>query len=49
VRPGDTITGEVEVTGARADKPITHLTTTVTRDDGIVALEGTAVCYTVVV
>jgi len=49
VRPGDTITGEVEVTAARADKPITHLTTTVTRDDGIVALEGTAVCYTVAV
>ena len=41
VRPGDTITGEVEVTDARADKPITHLRTTVTRDDGVVALEGT--------
>src|SRR6476646_8534481 len=49
VRPGDTITGEVEVTAARADKPITHLRTTVTRDDGVVALEGTAVCYTVAV
>ena len=48
-RPGDTITGEVEVTAARADKPITHLRTTVTRDDGVVALEGTAVCYTVAV
>jgi acyl dehydratase len=47
VRPGDTITGKVEVTAARADKPITHLRTTVTRDDGVVALEGTAVCYTV--
>jgi len=47
VRPGDTITGEVEVTDARADKPITHLRTTVTRGDGVVALEGTAVCYTV--
>src|SRR6478736_3155507 len=32
VRPGDTIIGEVEVTDARADKPITHLRTTVTRD-----------------
>ena len=31
------------------DKPITHLRTTVTRDDGVVALEGTAVCYTVAV
>lgn len=47
VRPGDTITGTVEVTEARADKPVTHVRTTVTRDDGTVALEGTAVCYTV--
>ena len=47
VRPGDTITGRVEVTGVRDDKPITKLRTSVTRDDGVVALEGTAVCYTV--
>ncbi len=46
VRPGDTITGRVEVTDARADKPITHLTCHVTRDDGTVALEGSAVCWT---
>jgi acyl dehydratase len=46
VRPGDTITGRVEITEARNDKPITRLRTTVTRDDGTVALEGTAVCYT---
>jgi acyl dehydratase len=46
VRPGDTITGEVEVVEVRADKPITRLRTTVTRDDGVVALEGTALCYT---
>ncbi|HEU4348067.1 MAG TPA: MaoC family dehydratase [Actinoplanes sp.] len=46
VRPGDTITGRVEVTEARADKPITKLRTSVTRDDGVVALDGTAVCYT---
>jgi acyl dehydratase len=46
VRPGDTITGEVEVTAARDDKPVTHLRTTVTRQDGVVALDGTAVCYT---
>jgi acyl dehydratase len=46
VRPGDTITGHVEVIEVRDDKPITKLRTTVTRDDGIVALEGTAVCYT---
>jgi acyl dehydratase len=46
VRPGDTIMGEVEVTSVRADKPITELRTRVVRDDGTVALEGTAVCYT---
>ena len=46
VRPGDTITGHVEVIEVRNDKPITKLRTTVTRDDGTVALEGTAVCYT---
>ncbi len=49
VRPGDTITGRVEVTEARRDKPITKLRTTVTRDDGVVALEGTAVCYTMAI
>jgi len=47
VRPGDVITGRVEILEARADKPITRLRTTVTRDDGTVALTGTAVCYTV--
>lgn len=31
---------------ARDDKPITKLLTTATRQDGTVALEGTAVCYT---
>jgi acyl dehydratase len=46
VRPGDTITGTVEVTEAREDKPITKLATSVTRQDGVVVLEGTAVCYT---
>ena len=47
VRPGDTISGEVEVLEVRQDKPITTLRTTVTRDDGVLALEGTALCYTV--
>lgn len=47
VRPGDRITGEVEVLEVRENKPITRLRTTVRRDDGVVALEGTAVCYTV--
>ena len=47
VRPGDTITGVVEITDVRDDKPITQLRTWVERDDGVVAVEGTAVCYTV--
>lgn len=46
VRPGDTITGEVEVTKVREDKPITELNTRVLLQDGTVVLEGTAVCYT---
>jgi acyl dehydratase len=46
VRPGDRITGAVEVTNVRTDKPITEIRTTVTRDDGTLALEGTALCYT---
>jgi len=46
VRPGDTITGKVTVTRVRADKPITELDTHVVRGDGTVALEGSAVCYT---
>ncbi len=46
VRPGETITGEVEVTNVRPDKPITELQTRVTRDDGTLVLEGDAVCYT---
>ena len=43
VRPGDTITGRVEVTDVREDKPITKLETSVTRDDGTVALDDLAV------
>jgi len=46
VKPGDTITGEVEVTKVREDKPITELNTRVLLDDGSVVLDGTAVCYT---
>ena len=46
VRPGDSITGRVEVKEVREDKPITKLDTRVTRDDGTVVLEGDAVCYT---
>ena len=45
-RPGDQITGEVEVTSVREDKPITTLATRVVRGDGVVAIDGTAVCWT---
>jgi len=46
VRPGDTITGEVEVTHVREDKPISELITRVRLADGTVVLDGRAVCYT---
>ena len=46
-RPGDEITGEVEIVEVRTDKPITKLRTRVIRQDGVVALEGQALCYTV--
>jgi acyl dehydratase len=47
VRPGDVITGTVLVTAVRRDKPITELVVRVTRDDGVLAVEGNAVCYTI--
>jgi len=46
VKPGDTITGEIEITKVREDKPITELNTRVLLSDGTVVLEGNAVCYT---
>jgi len=46
VRPGDQITAEAEVTKLHPDKPITHLRVAITRDDGTVAVRGTAVVYT---
>ncbi len=46
VRPGDTITGSVEVSDVRHDKPITKLVTQVHRQDGTLVLDGRAVCYT---
>jgi acyl dehydratase len=49
VRPGDTITGEVKVTKAREDKPITELETRVFLSDGTVVLDGHAVCYTMAI
>lgn len=46
VRPGDTITGSVEVLEVRDDKPITKIATRVVRDDGTTVIEGDATCYT---
>ena len=46
VRPGDVITAEVEVLDARDDKPITRLHTTITRQDGVVVVDGNALVWT---
>jgi acyl dehydratase len=45
VRPGDTITAEVEVTCARSDKPVTTLATRILNQDGVLVLDGTAVTW----
>jgi acyl dehydratase len=45
VHPGDTITGELTVTAARDDKPVYGVAVRVTRQDGVVALEGECVVY----
>ena len=45
VRPGDVITARAVVTAVRADKPVTTLATTVTNQDGVVVLDGTAVVW----
>ena len=46
VRPGDTITGTVEVVARRHDKPITTLRTSVVNQHDVVVLEGTALVWT---
>ncbi len=46
VRPGDTITGRVEVLEVREDKPVMKIRATVTRQDGVVSVDGTCVSYT---
>jgi acyl dehydratase len=46
VRPGDEITAEVEVLEAREDKPITRLRTTISNQDGVTVLDGTALVWT---
>ncbi len=45
VRPGDVITAEVEVLEIREDKPISTLRTTISNQDDVVVLEGTALIY----
>ena len=46
VRPGDEITAEVEVIELREDKPMTRLRTTITNQDDVVVLDGTALVWT---
>jgi acyl dehydratase len=46
VRPGDEITAEVEVLEVREDKPITRLRTTITNQEGVVVVDGTALVWT---
>lgn len=45
VRPGDVITAEVRVLEVREDKPVSTLASTVTNQDGVVVLDGTAVVW----
>jgi acyl dehydratase len=45
VRPGDTITAEVELLETREDKPIHRLRTTISNQDGVVVLDGNATVY----
>jgi len=45
VKPGDEITAEAEVIEVRDDKPISRLRTTITNQDGVVVLDGTALVY----
>jgi acyl dehydratase len=46
VRPGDEITAEVEVLEVREDKPLTKLRTTITKQDGTIVLDGSALVWT---
>ena len=43
---GDSITAEVEVLEARADKPIVRLRCVARREDGTIVLQGESVVYT---
>ena len=46
VRPGDRLTARVTVTEARQDKPITKLDTSITNQDDVTVLDGTALVWT---
>ena len=45
VRPGETITAEVEVLEMRADKPISRLRTTIVNGEGVVVLDDDALVW----
>jgi acyl dehydratase len=45
VRPGDVLTAEARVISRHASKPVTTLATTVTNQDGVTVLDGTAVVW----
>jgi acyl dehydratase len=45
VRPGDEITAEGEVLEMRDDKPMCTLRTTITNQDEVIVLDGTALVY----
>lgn len=45
VRPGDVITAEVRVLEVREDKPVSTLASTITNQDGVVVMDGTAVVW----
>ncbi|MCV2491287.1 MaoC family dehydratase [Geodermatophilus sp. YIM 151500] len=45
VRPGDVLTARAVVTSVREDKPVTGLDTSITNQDGVVVLDGSAVVW----
>jgi acyl dehydratase len=46
VKPGDEITATVEVLEVRQDKPLTRLRTTITNQEGMIVLDGSALVWT---
>ena len=45
VRPGDMITARAQVLEMRSDKPVCTLLTSISNQDGVVVLDGTAVVW----